>query len=73
MGKTITADCQEIEVERGTTVADIKDEVGAVEDDVATYKERDEIGALGDNDKIHDAVPDDAELSFKQGKGTVFG
>jgi len=74
MGETVNVEGHHIAVHEETTVEDIKEAVGAADNDVATFTdEDDEIVALGDHDNIQRNVPDGAVISFQPGDGTVFG
>lgn len=66
-------DCP-VTVNHDTTVAELKEAVGASPHDVATYfDDQGEIVALSDHDPVQEMVPDDAEISFQPAHGTVFG
>lgn len=73
MGKVIQVEGEKMSVDQTTTVQELKDQVGAADDDVATYTEDGEIVALGNRDNVYREVPEGANISFQPGKGTVFG
>ena len=73
MGKTVHVHGETLSVEPGVTVDDLKDAVGAPQDDIATYLEDGETVALSNRDDVYRTVPEGANLAFKPGSGTLFG
>lgn len=72
--ETVTVDGQPVSIDTTTTVAELKEAVGASKNDVATYLDRSgEVVALSDHDAIGRAVPEGANISFQPAHGTVFG
>jgi hypothetical protein len=73
MGQThIEADGETLELDDETTIADVKAQVGAAENDLATYADEDgSIVTMSDQDEIKN-VPEDARLAFMP-KDTYFG
>jgi len=71
--RTIQVEGQQLTIDQTTTVQELKEAVGAADDDIATYTEDGEIAALGNRDNVHRNVPEGANISFQPGKGTVFG
>jgi len=63
---------QTYELDEAMTIAELKDEVGAAENDMATFAEEDgSWGTLNDGDTVAD-IPEDARIAF-QPKDTIFG
>lgn len=73
MGQThIEADGETYELDNETTIAEVKAQVGAAENDLATYADEDgSIVTLSDRDEVKH-VPEDAQLAFMP-RDTYFG
>lgn len=71
--KSVQIDGREVTLRPDTTVREVKDAIGAAEDDVATFLHNGQVVALGDRDDMYEEVPDRANISFQPAEGTVFG
>lgn len=70
--KQITANGQQYELDENTTVADLKDQIGAADSDIGTYTEGDGTWVtVSDRDPVSE-IPDGANMAFQPGD-TVFG
>ena len=73
MGKQLQIDGEEQDVEEDTTVAELKDETNASENDIAVYTDDGgEMVALSDDDTVAD-IPEGATLTNQPQKGRIFG
>jgi hypothetical protein len=73
MGKQLQIDGEEQDVEEDTTVAELKDETNASENDIAVYTDDEgEMVALSDDDTVAD-IPEGATLTNQPQKGRIFG
>lgn len=73
MGQTVTVHGEPVQIDDQTTVRDLKEAVGAADSDVATFQAGDRHRALSDQDRVADAVPNNAEISFQPAQGRLFG
>jgi sulfur carrier protein ThiS len=73
MGKQLQIDGEEQDVEEDTTVAELKDETNASENDIAVYTDDEgEMVALSDDDTVAE-IPEGATLTNQPQKGRIFG
>jgi hypothetical protein len=73
MGKQLQIDGEEQDVEEDTTVAELKDETNASENDIAVYTDDEgEMVALSDDDTGAE-IPEGATLTNQPQKGRIFG
>lgn len=73
MGQFVRIDGEEVPIEAGSTVADLKERLGREEHELATYEENGQVHVLGENDVVTEAVSEGTNISFQPGEGQVFG
>lgn len=74
MGKQLSVDGEEVNIDDETTVGELKNAFGAADSDIATYRDEEsgDLQALSDNDTVSD-LPDGSTVSFQPAEGEIFG
>ncbi|WP_207587108.1 hypothetical protein [Halomontanus rarus] len=64
-GTTVIVNGDPVTLDQQTTVAELKEMAGADPDDIATYRDRDNLVGLNDDDIVLEHVPPGETLSFQ--------